>query len=84
MPRVARLIERLTGVSYHPGHVWRLLGALDWTLQRPAQRARERNEAAIAHWFVRDAWAGIAPPLRPRGWRRDPRRRRGPRRCRNR
>ncbi len=50
LPRVARLIKHLTGVQYHPGHVWRLLGALDWTLQRPAKRAVERNEAAIEHW----------------------------------
>lgn len=67
LPRVARLIQRLTGVSYHPGHVWRLLGALDWTLQRPAQRAKERNEAAIAHWkttrwpAVKKTLAGAAP-----------------------
>src|SRR6266700_252024 len=27
LPRVAALIEDLTGVGYHPGHVWRLLGA---------------------------------------------------------
>jgi len=27
LPRVAALIENLTGVRYHPGHVWRLLGA---------------------------------------------------------
>ncbi len=25
LPRVATLIEELTGVRYHPGHVWRLL-----------------------------------------------------------
>ena len=25
LPRVAEVIERLTGVSYHPGHVWYLL-----------------------------------------------------------
>src|SRR5688572_21035303 len=25
LPRVAALIERLTGVRHHPGHVWRLL-----------------------------------------------------------
>jgi hypothetical protein len=47
---VAVLIERLTGVRYHPAHVWRLLGALDWTLQRPATRAKERNEPAIRYW----------------------------------
>ena len=52
LPRVARIIKQLTGVQYHPGHVWRLLGALDWTLQRPAKRAKERNEAAIQHWIT--------------------------------
>jgi transposase len=52
LPRVARVIKQLTGVQYHPGHVWRLLGALDWTLQRPAKRARERNEPAIRHWIT--------------------------------
>ena len=50
LPRVAWVIKQLTGVQYHPGHVWRLLGALDWTRQRPAHRAKERNEAAIEHW----------------------------------
>jgi transposase len=52
LPRVARVIKQLTGVQYHPGHVWRLLGTLDWTLQRPATRAKERNEAAIQHWIT--------------------------------
>ena len=50
LPRVAVIIERLTGVRYHPAHVWRVLGTLEWTLQRPARRAKERNEAAIRHW----------------------------------
>lgn len=67
LPRVARVIKQLTGVQYHPGHVWRLLGALDWTLQRPAKRAKERNEAAIEHWkttrwpAVKKTLAGAAP-----------------------
>jgi len=52
LPRVATVIERLTGVTYHPGHVWRILRALDWSLQRPATRARERNEAAIRRWVA--------------------------------
>src|SRR6266852_6164279 len=25
LPRVARVIEEVTGVEYHPGHVWRIL-----------------------------------------------------------
>lgn len=27
LPRVAQLIKKLTGRDYHPGHVWKLLGA---------------------------------------------------------
>jgi transposase len=48
--RVAELIEREFGVRYHPGHVWKVLVALGWSCQRPAGRARERNEEAIRHW----------------------------------
>ena len=44
MPRVAEVIERLTQVRYHPGHVWRLLRGLNGSLPRPARRARERDE----------------------------------------
>jgi transposase len=49
LPRVATVIQPLTGVQDHPGHLWRTLGALDWTRQPPAQRATERNEPAIPH-----------------------------------
>ena len=50
LPRVAGLIEELTGVRYHPGHVWRVMGALGFSCQRPERRAIERDEAAIQHW----------------------------------
>jgi len=56
VPRVAEVIERITGVSYHPGHVWYLLhDQLDWTWQRPARRAKERDDEAIAQW-VKKCW----------------------------
>lgn len=58
LPRVAQVITRQTGVSYHPGHVWRILRALHWTLQRPARRAAERDEAAIRQW-VRTRWPAV-------------------------
>ncbi len=48
--RVADLIERTGGVKYSTVHAWRLLRSLGWTPQRPAGRARERNEAAIEKW----------------------------------
>jgi len=58
LPRVAAVIERRTGVRYHPGHVWYLLRRLNWSLQRPARRARERDETAIRQW-VRQRWPTV-------------------------
>lgn len=55
LPRVAELIRRITGVRYHPGHVWRVLRRLGWSRQTPTTRARERDEEAIAHW-VKTTW----------------------------
>ena len=50
LPRVSVLIRKLTGVSYHPGHIWRVLRALGFSCQRPERRALERNEQAIGRW----------------------------------
>lgn len=58
LPRVAELIERLTGVHHHPGHVWRVLRALGWSLQRPTRQARERDEQAVTAWKTR-RWAQL-------------------------
>jgi transposase len=59
LPRVAEVIERVSGVSYHPGHVWYVLrDQLRWTWQRPARRAVERNEEAIERW-VKKRWPQI-------------------------
>ena len=57
-PRVCEVIEYHFGVQYHVDHVWRVLHALGWTCQKPEQRARERNEAAIEQWRDRD-WPRI-------------------------
>jgi transposase len=48
--RVAELIQRHFGVRYHPGHVRRLLRLIGLSHQKPQRYARERDEAAIAHW----------------------------------
>ena len=50
LPRTADLIECLTGVRYHPGHVWRILGDLGFSCQRPERRAIERDEEAVRQW----------------------------------
>ena len=58
LPRVAALIKDLTGVTYHPGHVWRLLGVSGFSCQRPERRAIERDEQAIARW-KRAVWPAL-------------------------
>jgi transposase len=58
LPRVAEVIWRLTGVSYHPGHVWWLLRRHQWSPQRPARRASERDEEEIARWRAQE-WPRI-------------------------
>ena len=55
---IARVVERHFGVHYHPGHVWKLLGQLGWSCQRPERRARERNEEAIRRW-LKHRWPRI-------------------------
>jgi transposase len=56
--RVAHLIEQEYGIRYHRGHVWKVLGDLGWSCQRPVGRARERNEEQIRNW-KRVHWPGI-------------------------
>ena len=66
LPRVATVIERLTGVRYHPGHVWKVLGSMKWSSQKPAQQAKERNAQKVAYWkSVR--WPEIKKKLRSSG-----------------
>jgi transposase len=58
LPRVAKLIERVTGERFHPGHVWKILGALDWSVQKPAQQARERSQQKVEYW-VSQRWPEV-------------------------
>ena len=58
LARIAEVIERTTGVAHHPGHVWRLLKATRWSLQRPARKAVERDKAEITRWVAQE-WPRI-------------------------
>ncbi len=64
--RVADLIQREFNVQYSTVHAWRILRALNWTPQRPARRALERNEAAIRRW-KRVRWPELKKTLKNRG-----------------
>jgi transposase len=48
--RVAALIKKQFGVSYHPAHMSRLLKGINYSVQQPVERASQRDEQAIATW----------------------------------
>ena len=58
LARITDLIKKLTGIDYHPGHVWYLMQALDWTCQKPEAIAKERDNAQIAAWLEKE-WPRI-------------------------
>ena len=55
---IADLIAREFGVAYHHDHVGVILGAMGFTHQKPARRARERDEAKIESWR-RETWPAL-------------------------
>jgi transposase len=54
LKRVRLLIERLHGVRFSEVHVWRILGRLGFSSQKPERRALERDEQAIVRWKKRE------------------------------
>lgn len=64
LARVAEVIEEVTGVHYHPGHVWRVLRQMGWSRQRPARQATERDEEAIERW-VNERWPRVKKTPQP-------------------
>ena len=66
LPRVCLLIEKITGVRYHPGHVWRVLGAMGFSCQRPERRAIERDEKQVRAW-QRKTWPALKKTRGGRG-----------------
>jgi len=47
---ISDLIQREFGVGYHHDHVGVILHEMGFTHQKPARRARERDEVRIAQW----------------------------------
>jgi transposase len=50
-PRVAQVIRREFGITYHPAHVSRILEELGWTPQKPIRRAKQRKEEEVQKWW---------------------------------
>jgi hypothetical protein len=51
-------IERLHGVRFSQPHVWRILGSLGFSPQKPEKRAIERDEDAVRSW-KRSTWPAL-------------------------
>ena len=58
LTRIAALIARVFQVHYHPRYLERPLKAHGFSVQRPATRAKERDELVIAVWPKRD-WVAL-------------------------
>lgn len=54
LQRVAELIRREFGVSYHPHYLNRLLDKLGFSPQKPLPRAVEQKRALVRAWLERD------------------------------
>ena len=58
LKRVGAVIERLHGVRFSQAHVWRILGSLGFSAQKPEKRAIERNEDTVRSW-KRSTWPAL-------------------------
>lgn len=55
---IADLVQREFGVSYHHDHIGVILQQMGFTHQKPARRARERDEAKIQAWR-QETWPAL-------------------------
>lgn len=58
LKRVGAVIERLHGVRFGQTQIWRILGALGFSPQKPEKRALERDEEAVRSW-KRRTWPSL-------------------------
>jgi len=58
LKRVAAVIERMHGVRFGQTQVWRILGRLGFSSQKPEKRAIERDEDAVRTW-KRRTWSAL-------------------------
>ncbi len=66
LKRVRSLIERLYDVRFSQVHVWRLLGAMGFSSQKPDRRAIERDDSAVLA-FRRKTWPALKKSAPARG-----------------
>src|SRR4051794_28065989 len=62
--RLAALIERRWGVRFNANYLVEWLTARRHSAQKPAPRAKERDDAAVARWLAQD-WPRIQKKPKP-------------------
>jgi len=63
--RVATLIKKHFGISYHPAHTSRILKRLNYSVQQPEEKATQRDETAISTW-KEEHWPALKKSSRGR------------------
>ena len=58
LKRIGVLIGRQYGVEFGQTQIWRILGGLGFSVQKPERRAIERDEDAVQTW-KRKTWPGL-------------------------
>lgn len=56
--RVAQVIVREFGISYHPAHVSRILAEIGWTPQKPRLKAKQQKEQEVNQWW-QERWPEV-------------------------
>ena len=65
-PRVQKLIQDEFGVRYHVSYLSELLAKLGFTRQKPAKKARQQDEQAVAAW-QEQRWPELKKKVPARG-----------------
>ena len=65
LKRVGVVIKRMHGIKFSQTQIWRILGSLGFSPQKPDKRAIERNEDVVRSWR-RNKWPALKkkPPER--------------------
>jgi transposase len=58
LKRIGVLIESQFGVKFGQTQIWRILGGLGFSVQKPERRAIERDDDAVQTW-KRKTWPGL-------------------------
>lgn len=58
LKRVGVVIQRMHGIEFSQTQIWRILGSLGFSPQKPDKRAIERNEDVVRSW-KRTKWPAL-------------------------